>query len=131
MPWGDFARVERRDTGDTGDAWFLNGGPVHGRLSRTTAAPGLVEHFFRREYGRLVALLTRKIGLRHIDLVEDAVQGALLAALTTWTARGLPEDPGAWLYRVAYNNMMGDLRRNAGRLRILERAADSIAGSDD
>jgi len=63
----------------------LNGGPVHGRLSRTSAAPVLVEHFFRREYGRLVALLTRKVGVRHIDVVEDAVQSALLAGLTAWT----------------------------------------------
>ncbi len=92
-------------------------------------APGLVEHFFRHEYGRLVAQLTRKAGVRHLELVEDAVQGALLAALTSWTARGLPEDPGAWLYRVAFNNLVGDLRRKAGRLRILERAADAVAGS--
>src|SRR6266446_8211317 len=118
MPRGDFARVERRDTGDTGDAWFLNAGPIHGRLSRTSAAPGLVEHFFRREYGRLVALLTRKVGVRHLVVVEDAVQSALLAALTAWTAQGRPDDPGAWLYRVASNNLMGDLRRTAGRLRI-------------
>jgi len=96
-----------------------------------TDAPGLVEHFFRREYGRLVAVLTRKVGVRHIDLVEDAVQGALLAALTAWTAQGLPEDPAAWLYRVAYNNLIGDLRRTAGRLRILERAVDAVAGSGD
>ena len=94
-------------------------------------APGLVDHFFRREYGRLVAVLTRKVGLRHIDVVEDAVQGALLAALTAWTAQGPPEDPGAWLYRVAYNNLMGDLRRTAGRLRILERAVDAVVGSGD
>jgi hypothetical protein len=40
------------------------------------AASGLVEHFFRREYGRLVAILTRKVGVRHVDLVEDAVQTA-------------------------------------------------------
>jgi predicted RNA polymerase sigma factor len=59
-----------------------------------TAAPRLVEHFFRGEYGRL-AVLARKAGVRHIDLVEDAVQGALLAALTAWTSRGLPDDPGA------------------------------------
>ena len=63
--------------------------------------------------------------------MEDAVQGALLAALTAWTAQGLPEDPGAWLYRVAYNNLIGDLRRTAGRLRILERAVDAVAGSGD
>jgi RNA polymerase sigma-70 factor (ECF subfamily) len=91
----------------------------------------LVEHFFRREYGRLVALLTRKAGVRNIDFVEDAVQSALLTALTAWTAQGLPEDPGAWLYRVAHNNLMGDLRRTAGRLRILERAVDAVPRGSD
>lgn len=88
-------------------------------------APGLAEHFFRHEYGRLVARLAAKVGVRHIDLVEDAVQGALLAALTAWTAHGLPDDPAAWLYRVAHNHVIGDLRRRAGRLRILERVADT------
>jgi RNA polymerase sigma-70 factor (ECF subfamily) len=91
----------------------------------------LVEHFFRREYGRLMALLTRKAGVRNIDLVEDAVQSALLSALTVWTAQGLPEDPGAWLYRVAHNNLMSDLRQKAGRLRILERAGNAVPHSND
>ena len=94
-------------------------------------APGLVEHFFRHAYGRLVAVLTRKVGVWHIELVEDAVQGALVAALTAWTARGLPDDPGAWLYRVAHNNLMGDLRRKAGQLRILERAGDAVVRGGD
>lgn len=57
---------------------------------------GLAEHFFRHEYGRLVALLARRVGVRHLELVEDAVQSALLAALTAWTTQGLPEDPAAW-----------------------------------
>jgi RNA polymerase sigma-70 factor (ECF subfamily) len=65
--------------------------------------------------------------VQNIEVVEDAVQDALLAALTTWTARGLPEDPGAWLYRVAQNNVLGNLRRHAGRLRILERNGDAVA----
>jgi hypothetical protein len=29
---------------------------------------------FRREYGRLGAVLSRKAGVRHIELVEDTVQ---------------------------------------------------------
>ncbi len=110
---------------------MLNGGPVHGRRSRTSAAPGLVEHFFRREYGRLVALLTRKVGVRHIDVVEDAVQSALLAALTAWTTRAFPDDPSAWLYRVAHNNLIGELRRKAGRRRILEQALVDVVESVD
>ena len=109
----------------------MNGGHEPRDRSGATAAPGLVEHFFRHEYGRLVALLTRKVGVWHLDLVEDAVQGALLAALTAWTAQGRPDDPGAWLYRVASNNLIGDLRRTAGRLRILERAVDAGAESGD
>jgi RNA polymerase sigma factor (sigma-70 family) len=93
-----------------------------GPAAAAAAAPRLVEHYFRHEYGRLVALLTRKAGVRHLESVEDAVQGALLAALTAWTDRGLPDDPGAWLYRVACNNLIGDLRRKTDRLRILEQA---------
>jgi RNA polymerase sigma factor (sigma-70 family) len=109
----------------------LIGGAAPGGRPGAPSAPGLVDHFFRHEYGRLVALLARKVGVRHIDVVEDAVQAALLAALTAWTAQGLPEDPGAWLYRVAHNNLMGDLRRQAGRLRLLERAVDAGAKSGD
>jgi RNA polymerase sigma-70 factor (ECF subfamily) len=85
----------------------------------------LAEHFFRREYGRIVALLSCKVGVRHFEMVEDAVQSALLASLTAWTANGLPEDPSAWLYRVAYNNIIGELRRMTSRLRILENVADA------
>jgi predicted RNA polymerase sigma factor len=95
------------------------------------AASGLLEHFFRREYGRLVAILTRKLGVRHVDLVEGAVQTALMTALTTWVAKGLPEDPGAWLYRVANNHLIGALRNNAGRLRILEAAANELTVAAD
>ena len=39
----------------------------------------LVEHFFRLEFGRLVAVLTRSLGVRRLALVED-VQAALVQA---------------------------------------------------
>ncbi|HYE86502.1 MAG TPA: sigma-70 family RNA polymerase sigma factor, partial [Vicinamibacterales bacterium] len=89
-------------------------------------AAGLVDHFFRHEYGRLVAILTRKVGIGHLDRVEDAVQSALMAALTSWTADGLPVEPGAWLYRVAHNHLLDGLRRHAGRQRILRGVAESL-----
>ena len=87
----------------------------------------MVQHFFRHQYGRLVAALTRVAGVRHVQVVEDAVQTALMSALTTWTAKGLPDDPGAWLYRVAYNGVLGELRRDTGRLRLLGQAAHDLA----
>lgn len=68
-------------------------------------------------------MLARRVGVRHVELVEDAVQSALVAALTTWTQQGLPEDPGAWVYRVAHNRLIQDLRQKSGRLKILDEAA--------
>ena len=76
-------------------------------------------------------MLVRKVGVRHLELVEDAVQAALMTALSTWTAQGLPNDPGAWLYRVARNQLIGELRRGAGRLQVLEQAALDLAGEGD
>src|SRR5260370_26808431 len=71
----------------------------------------LVEHFFRHEFGRLVAVLTRSLGVRRLDLVEDVVQAALVQALETWSRRGVPEDPAGWLYRTARNLAIDALRR--------------------
>ena len=70
-------------------------------------------------------------GVQHLEVVEDAVQTAFMTALGDWTADGMPDDPGAWLYRVAHNRLIGDLRRKAGRRRILERAAGEDPGDGD
>jgi RNA polymerase sigma-70 factor (ECF subfamily) len=58
----------------------------------------LVEHFFRHEFGRLVAVLTRSLGVRRLDLAEDVVQAALMQALQTGSRRGVPEDTAGWLW---------------------------------
>jgi RNA polymerase sigma-70 factor (ECF subfamily) len=73
--------------------------------------PALVDHFFRHEYGRLVAVLTRRFGLDRIEVVEDAVQSALMTALDAWKRTGRPDNPSAWLFRVANNHVLGELRR--------------------
>jgi RNA polymerase sigma-70 factor (ECF subfamily) len=91
--------------------------------------PKLVEHFFRHEYGRLVAMLSRRVGVQYIEDVEDAVQSALMTALKTWTIAGLPDNPPAWLFRVAHNNLMGELRRRTGRRRILEQNVKEDIGT--
>jgi RNA polymerase sigma factor (sigma-70 family) len=90
-----------------------------------------VEHYFRHEYGRLVALLVRRVGLQHLEAVEDAVQAALLAALTAWVADGVPDNPGAWLYSVARNHLLGVLRKAQGHQELLDRAVDHDADDGD
>jgi RNA polymerase sigma-70 factor (ECF subfamily) len=78
-----------------------------------------------------VAVLARRVGVRHLELVEDAVQSALVAALDAWADAGLPQDPGAWLYRVAYHRLIQDLRRTSGRRKLLEGAAVDDSGEAD
>lgn len=78
---------------------------------------GLVDHLFRRQAGRLVALIAGALGPRHLDLAEEVVQEALLCALQTWPHRGIPDNPAAWLHRVARNRAVDALRR--------DRAADT------
>jgi RNA polymerase sigma-70 factor (ECF subfamily) len=84
------------------------------------SAHPLGEHFFRHEYGRLVAMLSRRVGVRHLEAAEDAAQAALVAALESWTSGSPPENPSAWLFRAALNNLVGELRRQGRRHRLLE-----------
>jgi len=69
-----------------------------------------VEHLFRHEYGKLVALLMRRIGVRYIDSIEDAVQWAMAQALECWRKEETPSSPSAWLYQVAYRHLLSELK---------------------
>lgn len=69
------------------------------------------EHFFRHEFGRIVAALTRLFGVRNLALAEDVTQDAFCRAMETWKLRGLPENPSAWLMATAKNRALDILRR--------------------
>ncbi len=70
-----------------------------------------VDHVFRHHYGQLVASLSKRVGLEHLALVEDAVQDAMLSALDAWSANGEPKQAAAWLYQVAYRNLISGFRQ--------------------
>jgi|HubBroStandDraft_6_1064221.scaffolds.fasta_scaffold45493_4 RNA polymerase sigma-70 factor (ECF subfamily) len=63
---------------------------------------------------RLVAALARRLGAGRIATAEDAVQHALLQALSLWPFKGVPARPEAWLAVVARNRAL-DLLRNESR----------------
>ncbi|PAW79542.1 MAG: sigma factor, ECF subfamily protein [Verrucomicrobia bacterium Tous-C9LFEB] len=99
-----------------------------GRAGRTTrqrvslpeaktpvAPPGevsrAVEHLFRHESGKMIAILTRIFGIEHLTLVEDVVQEALIRALKTWPFYGIPDNPSAWILRASRNLALDVVRR--------------------
>jgi RNA polymerase sigma factor (sigma-70 family) len=76
---------------------------------------------WRIEQPRLITSLARM--LRDVPLAEDFTQEALLAALESWPATGVPERPGAWLMATAKRRALDHLRRG----RMLARKHDMIA----
>jgi RNA polymerase sigma-70 factor (ECF subfamily) len=58
-----------------------------------------------------MAALTRRFGVQHFALVENAVQDAYVRALEQWPREGSPDEPERWLVRVAHNAMIDALRR--------------------
>jgi len=67
----------------------------------------------RVEGRRILATLDRTLG--DLQLAEDAVQDATVAALRTWPRAGIPEDPRAWLTVTARHKAYDALRREAAR----------------
>jgi RNA polymerase sigma-70 factor, ECF subfamily len=72
-----------------------------------------IARVFREESGRAVATLVRHFG--DIDVAEEAVQEAFLAATGRWPETGLPPNPGAWITTTARNRAIDRLRREGKR----------------
>lgn len=70
---------------------------------------------------RIVSTLIRVSG--DWDLSEDCFQDAVTRALTSWPARGIPDNPGAWITTVSKNLMIDALRRASTERRTTRRYA--------
>ena len=75
------------------------------------SANQIVDHLFRHESGKMIAVLSKLLGLQNLQTAQDIAQDTLLQALHTWSYKGLPDKPTAWLYRVARNKAIDFLRR--------------------
>src|SRR5262245_25017821 len=61
----------------------------------------------------MTSYLTRIFGLGCLDLAQDVVQDTLCRALETWPVYGIPDNPSAWLMRVARNRATDLVRRDS------------------
>jgi RNA polymerase sigma factor (sigma-70 family) len=61
--------------------------------------------------------------LRDVGLAEELAQDALVAALESWPADGVPDNPGAWLMATAKRRALDVLRRR----KLLERKHEELA----
>ncbi|HXS37205.1 MAG TPA: sigma-70 family RNA polymerase sigma factor [Flavipsychrobacter sp.] len=70
----------------------------------------LIPQLYRQEYSKMVSLLCSRFGIDQIDAAEDIVSETFLSAAETWGMKGMPDNPVAWLYRVAKNNVLNELK---------------------
>ncbi len=72
----------------------------------------LIPHLFRTEFRKITAVLCKRLGIEHIEIAEDIASETFLLALETWSFKGIPENPTAWLYSVAKNKAKNHISRN-------------------
>jgi RNA polymerase sigma-70 factor (ECF subfamily) len=95
-------------------------------LSELVEIKPLVDHLFRHESGKLVAILTCIFGTEHIELAEDVVQDSLLKALDQWRYNGVPDNPSGWLFRVAKNKALNLLEREKYKRNYVKQVSDNL-----
>ena len=86
----------------------------------TDAVASSVQAAYRDEWTRVLAATVRVCG--DLDLAEECVQDAFVAALNVWPRKGVPDNPGAWLTTTARRKALDQLRRAStlrGKLPLL------------
>ena len=68
-----------------------------------------IDHLFRHHSGKMVSVLTRVFGLKHLEIVEDAVQDTFIKASISWRKQQ-PQNPEAWLTKAAKNRVIDIFR---------------------
>lgn len=71
-----------------------------------------LKQLFQQEFTKMVAVISKKFGLEHIEMAEDIVSDTFLTASETWGMKGMPTNPTAWLYSVAKQKTLYHFRRH-------------------
>ena len=83
----------------------------------TSAVAAAVADAHRREWAFVLAATVRVT--RDLDVAEECAQDAFAAALTDWSASGVPARPGAWLTTAARRRALNVLRHRGVERRYL------------
>src|SRR6185437_9131932 len=97
-----------------------DGGVPEPTAAATAAVQSAVADAHRREWAYVLAATARVAG--DLDLAEECVQDAYVAALDAWVRQGVPDNPAAWLTTAARNRALDAHRRDRtlrGKLPLL------------
>ncbi len=105
----------------------------------TSAASGAVaalralDRLAREDRGRLLAALIARLG--SFQLAEEALQDAMVSAVTHWGRNGVPHAPQGWLLQAAYRKAIDRIRQRQAETRKVDAlrplTGDEIADDAD
>tara|TARA_R100000027_G_scaffold13062_1_gene9329 strand:- start:3686 stop:4930 length:1245 start_codon:yes stop_codon:yes gene_type:complete len=90
-----------------------------------------IDEIYRQESGKVLATLIRVLG--DIDLAEEAMQAAFVAAITAWESKGIPANPAAWLISTGRFKAIDSIRKRARQNELepeLQRRIDELQAAN-
>ncbi len=96
--------------GDAAGGDAVAGAATAGKAVASEAVSAAVADAHRREWAFVLAATARVA--RDIDIAEECVQDAYVAALDAWSRHGIPRSPGAWLTTTARRRALDLMRRD-------------------
>ena len=73
----------------------------------------IIADLYRTEFSKITSVLGKLFGFEFIEIAEDIASDTFLQATENWVAKGLPDNPTAWLYAVAKNKAKDYLKHDA------------------
>lgn len=75
-------------------------------------------------YGKLFSGLLKQYGAYYISEIEDAIQNSFLKSLTAWRYNEVPDNKENWLFIVARNDVLNQIKKQNKNLTFWEEQLD-------
>jgi RNA polymerase sigma factor (sigma-70 family) len=89
-------------------------------MTTSDATHRAIDAVWRIESAKVIAVVARMV--RDVGVAEELAQDALVTALEQWPAKGVPDNPAAWLVATAKNRALDWLRRG----QLIERKHEEL-----
>jgi len=78
--------------------------------------PSKAETNYSAIYGKLFSGLLNQFGTNYVSAIEDAIQNSFLKSLKIWTQNNVPNNKANWLFIVARNDILNQIKRQKEHL---------------
>lgn len=86
--------------------------------SGAAATTKALDNLVRNDRGRLMAALISRLG--SFQLAEEALQDAMVSAVSHWGRNGVPHSPQGWLLQAAYRKAVDRIRQSRSEVRKID-----------